>query len=108
MCLAAGPYEELCHSHGRNEDITFQPTLTPVLQKVIEPLQAPFGGLGMYHFRRLIFAQGLSMSTWLPFFSKQITSKHSALALFYIKVIHWHLIAFYLTVGLLISIIIWG
>ena len=77
-------------------------------QKMIDPQQTPIGGMGMNPAKRMFRASSLSMYTLLPVFSKYHSSEHSALALFYTKVIYWHLIAFYLTVGLLISFFVWG
>ena len=73
--------------------------------KMLDHRQPALGGLGMNSPQRLRMAMS---GHPFPFFVKRSALKHSDLANFYIKVIYWHLIAFYINVAALISWFAWS
>ena len=77
-------------------------------KKMDESHSFGLGGLGMNSTKRAQYGSSLMGYTISPFFSKNKAFKHTALADHYAKVIYWHLAIFYLTVGILISLFLWG
>ena len=84
-------------SYGSSEELA---------SKMLDHRKPAIGGIGMNSPQRLRYVMGAG-HPW-PFFVKRSAHKHSDLANLYIKVIYWHLVAFYLNVGILIALFTWG